>query len=451
MSPTASLAPSTLETNAPARPPANEVRLARAQEQLPQGTAMPDPLNVPLEPLAPRPPSSDQVASRNWDLERLTNLALQDHPVLRRARARVAEARGAALQAGLWANPRWDTNNPQVLAVGVNNAYNAGFQTEIPVMGKKRLDREAAERLVREAQYGAQSDRYDVLQLVRQQFYAALAQQRRAEVSAELVRIAEGARDAAQRMFDAGLVAETDVLLLTLELQKAQSAFVQASTLLIGKKRQLAASVALPDLPIGDLAGELAAPPRPFDDRYVYEFVATQNVDVLSAEAEVARTRIVLRRAQVEPVPNIYSGPSQQWGVPSHSPNNQFWYNFAFNITVWDRNQGNIRAAEAGLAAATSNVPATQNQLIKQAADALGRHRAALAAADRIRANVLPTARRNQELVQRGYEGGLLPVAQVFQAQQALFQANLDYVDALDDVWSSAAELGNLLQLEEFP
>jgi outer membrane protein TolC len=42
-------------------------------------------------------------------------------------------------------------------------------------------------------------------------------------------------------------------------------------------------------------------------------------------------------------------------------------------------------------------------------------------------------------------------VAQVFQAQQALFQANLDYVDALDDVWSSAAELGNLLQLEEFP
>ncbi|HVC93068.1 MAG TPA: TolC family protein [Pirellulales bacterium] len=427
------------------------MRLVQAQERIPPGRAVPESIRVPLEPSTPWREEGDQRVSEGWNLERLTNLALDDHPVLRRARSRVAEARGKALQAGLWANPRWDTNNPQVLGVGNQNAYNAGFQTEVPVKGKKRLDREAAQRLVREAEYGALSDRYDVLQAVRRQFYAALAQQRRVAVSQELVRIATGARDAAQTMFKAGLVAETDVLLLTLELQKTETELLEARTLLIGRRRQLAAAVARPDLPLGDLTGDLAGSPPRFDDRDVYQFVATQNVDVLSAETEVARTRILLRRAQVEPYPNLYSGPSQQWGVPSHSPNNQFWYNFAFNITLWDRNQGNVRAAEANIVDATATVPATQNKLIKQAADALGRHRAALQGAERIRLNVLPTARRNQELVQRGYREGLLPVAQVFQAQRALFQANLDYINALDDVWSSAAELGNLLQLEQFP
>ena len=32
-----------------------------------------------------------------------------------------------------------------------------------------------------------------------------------------------------------------------------------------------------------------------------------------------------------------------------------------------------------------------------------------------------------------------------------LFDAHLDYIDALEDVWSTAAQLSNLLQLEQFP
>ena len=433
--------------------PRNEVRLVQAQEQVPPGRATPEARSLPLEPQAPTQRGADQGPLDGWNLERLTNLALEGHPILRRARARIQEARGKALQAGIWSNPRFDTNSPFVLGVGRNNEYNAGFQTEIPSMGKKRLDREAAQQLVREAQFGALSDRYDVLQAVRQQFYAALAQQRRVEVSEELVRIARGARNAAQRMYDAGLAPETDVLLLTIELQKAETELVQARTLLVGRRRQLAAAVARPDLELGELAGHLAGPPPVFDDRYVAQFVATQNVDVLSAEAETARTRTLLRRARVEPVPNVYGGPGQQWGVPSHKMTsiNQFWLNFSFSITLWNRNQGGIRAAEADIADARANVPATQNKLLKQAADALGRHRAALQAAQRIRVNVLPTARRNQELVMSGYQKGLFPVSQVFQAQRALFAANLDYIDALEDVWASAAELGNLLQLEQFP
>ena len=39
----------------------------------------------------------------------------------------------------------------------------------------------------------------------------------------------------------------------------------------------------------------------------------------------------------------------------------------------------------------------------------------------------------------------------LLEAQRALFQANLDYIDAEQDRLQAAADLANLLQLERFP
>ncbi|HVC93069.1 MAG TPA: TolC family protein [Pirellulales bacterium] len=389
------------------------------------------------------------MSEGNWTLEQVTALALENNPIVRRARARIESARGTAIQAGIWTNPRWDTNNPDIIGAGLQQAYNAGFQLEIPVKGKKRLDRAAAMQLVREATFSAWSDRYDVLQSVREQFYGLLIQQRRVRGLEEVLRVTTGARDAAQRLFDGEQVAETDVLLLALEMQKAQAALVQARTLLISRRRQLAAVVGLPGMPVSEAVGDPTAPPPSFDDLFVRQYVATQNVDVLGARAEASRTSLLVTRARAEPWPNPYTGPAAQWGPLNL--NQQFWMNGSFLIPTWNFNQGGIRSARWDNQAATADVGVKQNQLLDQAADALGRHRAALALAEKIRTEILPTATRNFELVEKGYRLGILPVFQFLEAQRTLFDANLSYIDALDDVWSSAAALGNLLQLERFP
>ncbi|HEV3022586.1 MAG TPA: TolC family protein, partial [Pirellulales bacterium] len=290
---------------------------------------------------------------------------------------------------------------------------------------------------------------YDVLQSVREQFYGVLIQQRRMRGLEEVLRVTTGARDAAQRLYDNKQVAETDVLLLALEMQQADAALAQANALLIAKRRQLAAVVGLPGMPIGEVAGDPDGPPPPFDDIYVRRFVAQQNVDVLNARAEVSRTRVVLARAQSEPYPNPTVGPAAQWG-PLNT-NQQFWLNIYCNIPVWDFNQGGISSARWEIRRAAADVGVTQNRLLDQAADALGRHRAAVQLAEKIRTEILPTAQRNFELVERGYRLGILPVFQFLEAQRSLFDANLSYIDALEDVWSSAAQLGNLLQLEQYP
>jgi outer membrane protein, heavy metal efflux system len=384
----------------------------------------------------------------NWTLDDVTRLALEYNPILRRAQARIDSARGTATQAYLWANPRWDTNNPQVLGLGRQNAYNAGFQMDIPMAGKKKLDGRAAEQRIREALFSYRSDRYDVMQNVRQAFITEEAQEWRVETLRSLVTIASGTHEATQKKFAVGIARETEVLPLKLELQRAQAELLQAQALLVARRRQLAAAVGLPDLPISSLQGDLTRPLPNFDDNYIRQFVVTQNVDVLYAQTEVNRTRILLRRAEVEPYPNIYTGPAAQWSASSQT---QFWYNFQFNIPVWDRNQGNIRAANANVRDASSSVRVAQNRLLSQAADALGRHRAALRLAEQIQREILPTAERYREVVTRGYQARISTVVELFYAQRAFFEAKLQYISAQEDSWTTAAELANLLQMEDFP
>jgi outer membrane protein, heavy metal efflux system len=449
------------------RPPTAEENLAdetdrprpdETPESLPPGwehenVLLPPPLAPPPSP--PIPPNMARLSNRptigDWSLDQLTTLALQNNPVMRRARARIEAAAGIAQQAGIWSNPRWDTNNPQILGVGRLNQYNAGFQMEIPVKGKKRLDRSAAEQLVREAALAAASDRYDVLQAVRQQFYSVVAQERRVEVLQGLVLIARNAHEASARLFQAGTVARTDVLLLLVEWRRAEAELQQARALLVGKQRQLAASVGVPDLPIGDLVGDLQGRLPRFDDAFVRDFVATRNVDVLNARTELSRQRILLQRAEVEPYPNIYQGPSAAWSPNPSTVPTQFWYNFQFNIPVWDLNQGNIRAVRANIRDASANVRVTQNRLLFQAADALARHRAAAELAERIGREILPAAQQNQQIVYSSYRAGVGEVARLFQSQRALFEARTSHIDSLEVVWATAAELSNLLQMERFP
>jgi hypothetical protein len=114
--------------------PDRSVRLAGAQE--PVGGPKVPPMPPPIRPdnLGPGvgPAAEPLPKATLADLEDLTDRV---NPVLRRDQAMIAAARGNAVQAGLFPNPRFDTNNPQVFN-GRQSLYNVGFQQEIPVMGK---------------------------------------------------------------------------------------------------------------------------------------------------------------------------------------------------------------------------------------------------------------------------------------------------------------------------
>src|SRR4051812_6473015 len=105
--------------------------LARAQEQLP----------------APMPANAGQQKPRILTLAAAESLALNYNSRLLEARARYDQARGQAMQATLYPNPRFDGGNPQQLA-GSSSVYSGGVSQEIVVAGKLSLDGAAANRAV---------------------------------------------------------------------------------------------------------------------------------------------------------------------------------------------------------------------------------------------------------------------------------------------------------------
>ena len=85
-----------------------------------------------------------------YTLARVTGLAMANSPVLRQAWARVEQARGLAIQAGLYPNPTKNSGNPNQLG-GDNSLYSVGVTQEYGRAGKIRLNQAAAEQTARQA------------------------------------------------------------------------------------------------------------------------------------------------------------------------------------------------------------------------------------------------------------------------------------------------------------
>ena len=178
------------------------------------------------------PPQSLPPALRESDepftLTRLEQLADQYHPLLPRDRAQVDAALGHATQAGLWPNPRYYDANPQTYAGRFSLQY-VGFSQEIPVAGKKRLEQAAGNEVARQTDFNYFQDRYGLFTNIRMQFYQVLSDQRRIQVLNELVQVLQRSYETGQKKFQAGESTRADVLLLRLDLQRAQANLLSAA------------------------------------------------------------------------------------------------------------------------------------------------------------------------------------------------------------------------------
>jgi len=358
-------------------------------------------------------------------------------------------ARGQAVQAGLFPNPRFDTNNPWVIN-GRNTLLNAGFQQEIPVAGKKRLDQAAANENTRQQEFTTAQDRFTLLTNVRQQFYTVLADERRVQVLTELSALLKESYETAAKKQKAGEAIRPDVLLLQIDYQRTEAALRGARATLDGDRKRLAAIVGVPGLIDRPLTGTLTGAYPRFDEARLVAYVTNDHTAILNARSVVVQNQFQLRRAEVEPYPNPYLGPAYQFGlVPG---NDQFWFNFQFSIPVWDRNQGNIRAARGNLAASVAQVGATRNDLLNQVSTQLSQYLTARALVEEYEKTILPQAREAARLVRQAvFVAGSQEVGTLLQAQRTLIQANSDYVDALQSLWTNAAQVAGLLQLGRFP
>ena len=383
-----------------------------------------------------------------YTLDRVTNLALSNSPVLRQARGRIEQAQGLAIQAGLYPNPIQNSGNPVQLG-GINSTYSSGFSQEVVRAGKLQLNQAAAEQAVRQANLDFIRQRFDLLTAIRQQFFLLLAAQQRVSTLRELRATAQRSLDTSERLLQGGQAAETDVLLLRIEFRRIEASLRSTEFLTTAGAQQLAALMGLPNLQIVRIQGDLLLRLPDFDNPQVREQLLMTSSLVENARTDIVRNQFLLRRAQAEPTPNLIVNGGYQY--TASQPHSQALVGLYFTMPIWDRNQGNIRAAGANVSQSVAQLNTVQNELVRQLADALGRFRAAQATVDNYEKGILPDARRTLGLVQRGYEAGQFDFLRILQTQRSVFETNLEYINALQDRLTAGAVIAGLLQLDQFP
>ena len=401
-------------------------------------------MSLDAEPVPPTTVTPTAPAT----LPEFEQIALRSHPRLRSAMASVEAARGQAVQARLYPNPVLSGGSPQIS--GADSQW-YGFATqEIVTAGKLRLAQQAALRDVQKVEYELIRARFDVLTGVRDDFYRLLVAQRRLEIFKLLLDIATRSYRIGQELAKAGEESRADVLFWSIERDRAEVRFRNASVYVNAARRRLAASIGLPRADIDQVDGDLFMPLPDFDLKALQEAVVRSNSLPRAAAAEVARAQWATERAVVQPIPNItlLGGYQRQVDLP---PDDQGLVELMVEVPLFNRNQGNIRTTRAEIASARADLRDIELSLAEMTADTIASYRTAQRQTRWFEEYILPKARETVAVTQLLYGQGEVSFLNLIEAQRILNQTELDYVQSQEDRWRGAVQIANLLQLDSFP
>lgn len=393
----------------------------------------------------PAPLRSEIVDGSSLSLNDLEGIALQNNPALSEATARVSAAHGNWEQVGLRPNPVIGYSGQQ-LGSGGAAEQNGGYIAQEFVRGNKLgLNQEVAAWRVQKAEQELANFRQRVLTDVRIGYYEVLIAQRRRELASDLVRINVDGQNAAEALFKSEEVSEADPLRARVETDTAKILLQTATNQHIAAWRSLVAVMGMPEMALQPLDGDLDASQLTITWHDTLQRILSESPEIGAASAEVEAARWAIQRACAEVIPNVevQAVIQDDRGTGSTNANLQV----TFPLPLWNRNQGGIRQARGEAAAAERAVDRLVLDLQTRLANAFQRYESARIQVEQYarKDGILENTERSLALVRKGYEVDEFSVLDLLSSQRRYFQTHLTYLEAQQELWTSATEIQGLL------
>ena len=390
------------------------------------------------------------VASRApLKLEDFLAMADRNNPTLQQAAAIVRRSEAEARQASLYPNPTVGYEGDQIRGGSYGGGEQGGFVAQTIVLGGKLgLRRDIYEQQKQSDQIAAQAQLLRVHSDVTQMFYHALSAQQTVLVRGRLLGLANDAAQTAHQLANVGQADSPDVLQAEVEAEQAAIDYTVAQRLFIERFKSLAALAGTPATEVAPLDAALDAPPE-IDPAQIVDTIVQQGPTVKQAQQQVAIAQARLKDAQREVVPDLQLRAGEQANLealpeaPGRKTGAQSFASVGIELPLWNRNQGNMRAAEADLDQARQEITRTQLSLRQQAEALVQNYLSAKEEAERYRTALLPRARRAYELYLDKYQSMAQAYPQVIVSQRTLFELEVHYIDSLDRIWQNAIALEN--------
>ncbi|MDX2437192.1 MAG: TolC family protein [Acidobacteriota bacterium] len=380
-------------------------------------------------------------------LDRAVARALESNPALEAAASGVSAAESRIGQAGLWPNPDLEL---EVENFGGGNDLR-GFESAettilisqtLPLGGAPGRRRAVAESDHALAGRDLEALRLDVIAGTTSAFYAVTAAQQRLELAGELLRLTERFAEVVAIRVEAGKISPVEKTRAEIEVATARIRELRAGRELGAARVLLAANWASITPSFDRALGEL---PRPGPAPGIEDLrsMMSQSPEIRRISDQVERQQRVVAFENSLRIPDLAVGAGPR---RFEETGQSAWVALVgLSLPIFDRNQGERRAAEFDLERIERDGESLQVALEAELAVVVERMAAASGAAVAAETEVLPAARMAMAAVETGYREGKFAFVDVIAAQRTLLEASSLLVDSLEEYALTRTEMERLV------
>jgi cobalt-zinc-cadmium efflux system outer membrane protein len=262
--------------------------------------------------------------------------------------------------------------------------------------------------------------------------------------------IAQDSVETQRRLMNTGQADASEVLEAEVEAQRMRlSARMQENTLR-EEWRSLAAVVGQPELPFSTVAGDLENGWPEVNEDEAVETIAKGSPAVRIAETAEAHAQSVLGRARREAIPDLQLRGGMEYnnellGSALFAKGWEGIAEVAVQLPLFNRNQGNVAAARAGIERAEQEKKRISLTLRERAASAVDQYANARLMVVGYRDEILPRAKKAYGLMVEKYGQMLAAYPRVLGSQRKLYEMQIEYIAALESVWTNGTALQGYL------
>lgn len=372
--------------------------------------------------------------------------ALLHNPELRAFAYGVRVVDAQALQAGLWSNPEL------TLFVDDYNRDGAGFDSaetsiflsqQLELGGQRRKRTQVAAIQGEIAGWDYEEKRLDVFTETTLAFIDVLAASHRLEIVETLVDLAEKSNDAVQERVKVGKEVPLQATKMTAEVELARLQKIEAESKLETSRKILASKWGASSAKFKDLSGSLDRVLKSLPQKDVLERQLIRNPALERYSAELRYHNASLSLENAQRIPDIEASVGYKRFEADET--DALIFGVGVPLPLFNRNQGNIAAANHQLAQAEVRKMAAMNRLSSE----LDRRYGELSRAHQrvliLRSKMIPTMEEAYEVAHEGYREGKFDVLDMLDAQRSLMKSKGDFVDALADYHVSVASIQKLI------
>lgn len=380
-------------------------------------------------------------------LQVAVQLALQRNPELAAFEKEIQALHGLTLQASLLPNPviQYDGEDVSSRSNGPGARFDSLRIIQLFETGGKRSARTQAALLGQEsAEQDYAARRLDLIARVANVFLDVLAGQERLKLALAGQELAQKVVDAAVKRVVAGKAPPIEETRAKVALATADIEVEQAQRNLLSFRKQLALLWGSPVPVFAKVLGELETFVI-IPELDVVETRLQQNPLALRSLKNLEQRQAMLTLEKARRIPDITVNVGVRrygWDIANDTT---ALVGLSIPLPIFDRNQGNLMAAQQRINRAVDEQAAMDLQLktlLTQAYESL-------IAADRqiilLREDILPGARETFRMASRGYELGRFGFLELLDAQRTLFQNQTLYLQALTNYQRLINEIERLI------